>query len=530
MCALSVKRIISITSAGTLPMDERVKRIVAFVLPLLLWTGAVSCSDRSPVAPPLTDGAKVPEVALPSGMIVSSALASTSNGFASASSETSVAYLSAKPGTIPGALTVGIRNQTRRGSSVTAAVFDGGFDPVAIEAGVDDELSLTIQYDDNRMVPIVVKVPPRRPPVVVRTSPANGRVDVALNAQIAIVFSEPVDKASVTTASVSLTQGGTDVSGRVEVTPDGLGAAFIPDSALQPATGYSLKVDSGVRSIDGEALTEMSVVDFETAGFSSTAQLVFTRETDREIYRVGLDGTGLTRLTTEGENLRPVFSPDGSRIAFARGHFNDGDIYTMNPDGSGVVRQTVGGSFHSAEWSPDGTKLLMSDEGVYYSSLWIIDLRITGSTPRLLASDARTPAWSPDGKQIAFVRTSGDDGYHQIFIMNPDGTDQKPITVWDSGGIYGLSWSPDGERLAFSKCLQGHCALYTMRSDGSDWKAVTELPTAGGAKWSPDGKWIAFTIDKYSGSWDWLPSIAYVSADGGPVHIVGAGFWPSWRR
>jgi Tol biopolymer transport system component len=413
---------------------------------------------------------------------------------------------------------------------VTAAIIDGGFDPVAIEASVGEELSLAVHYSAGRTEPISVKVPPRRPPVVVRTVPSRGRIDVALNAQIAIVFSEPVDKASVTTASVALTQGGSLVSGSVKVTPDGLGASFIPDSPLQPATEYSLKVDSGIRDLDGEALAETTIVDFETATLSPTAQLVFTSESDRQIYQIGADGTGLTRLTTEGENSRAVFSPDGSQIAFARHQGNDGDIYTMNADGTGVVRRTVGAKFWSVEWSPDGTKLLASDEDVYYASISIIDLNDPAAPPRLLASAARTPAWSPDGKQIAFVRTSGDDGYHQIFIMNPDGTDQRPVTIWDSGGIYGLSWSPDGERLAFSKCLIG-CALYTMRADGSDWKTITELPTAGGAKWSPDGKWIAFTIDNYSaGGWDWHPTIAYVSADGGPVHVITSGYSPSWQR
>jgi TolB protein len=204
------------------------------------------------------------------------------------------------------------------------------------------------------------------------------------------------------------------------------------------------------------------------------------------------------------------------------------DIYLMNPDGSNVVRRTKSAAYWSVAWSPDGRTLAVSDEGIYYGSVSLISADDDGAPPRLLAVDARTPAWSPDGKQIAFVRLSGDDGYHRIFIMNADGTDQRPVTEFDSGGIFGLSWSPDGKRLAFSKCLQGSCGIYTMKPDGSDWKTVTTTSTGTGTAWSPDGKWISFTIDKYAGQ-QWVPSIAIVSSDGGALYIVDSGYSPSWQ-
>ena len=44
-----------------------------------------------------------------------------------------------------------------------------------------------------------------------------------------------------------------------------------------------------------------------------------------EVYRVNLDGTGLTRLTDNGANDGlPVWSPDGSSIAFASNHDGGG--------------------------------------------------------------------------------------------------------------------------------------------------------------------------------------------------------------
>jgi len=36
------------------------------------------------------------------------------------------------------------------------------------------------------------------------------------------------------------------------------------------------------------------------------------------------------------------------------------------------------------------------------------------------------PVWSPDGKHIAFHSTR--DGDEEIFVMNPDGTNQTQLT------------------------------------------------------------------------------------------------------
>jgi len=265
-------------------------------------------------------------------------------------------------------------------------------------------------------------------------------------------------------------------------------------------------------------------------------ELVFAKLSDRQIYRAKPDGTSLTRLTSSEQNSRPAWSPDRRRIAFAKnfpGTQNRGwginDIYVMDGDGSNVKRLTEKGDLWSAAWSPDGRKLAVSDEGVYESDIWVITVDGGGSAPVHLAKDAKLPAWSPDGEQIAYVHTSGDDGYNQVYVMNADGTVARPLTEIDPGGIGGLAWSPDGKRIAFSKCLAGSCDLYFMDAGGGPPRRITNVGNAQWAAWSPDGKWIAVTLSTYTGS-EWHPSVAYVSAEGGtPRVIVEDAFWPSWR-
>jgi WD40 repeat protein len=449
----------------------------------------------------------------------------------------SLAYVSAMPGTFPSALSAVVRNETRVGALRSVQIIDGGFDPIGFDAKVGDRLSLTVSIEGGGVRPsIAIEVPARRPPSVVRTNPPEGRTAIASNAKVVVVFSEPVDESSVTSSSVALVHDRIPINASVRVSGDRLSAEFIPDSPLQFETTYSLVINQEIRDLEGDALADAFTVVFTTEPPIPAGQLVFAQLTDRQIYRINLDGTGLTRLTSSEENSRPVWSPDGRRIAFARrfkGPENRGwglsDIYVMDADGSNVVRRTVGSNFWSAAWSPDGRKLAVSDEDIYIASIYLISAEDDGAAPSLLATYARSPAWSPDGKQIAYVHNSGDDGYHQVYVMDADGTAARPLTELDPGGIYGLAWSPNGQRIAFSKCLTGACDLYVMGAGGGGASQITNVGNAQEAAWSPDGKWIALTLSTHSGS-EWVPSVAYVSAGGGTPRVVATGgFNPSWR-
>ena len=122
-----------------------------------------------------------------------------------------------------------------------------------------------------------------------------------------------------------------------------------------------------------------------------------------------------------------------------------------------------------------------------------------------LTSFAQTPTLRANGK-IAF--TSDRDGNQEIYLMNPDGTNQIRLTnnsVVDDHAM----WSPDGTKLAFvSQREAGGFAIFQMNMDGTNRVEITPLsnfvnatPWGGlgfSMSWSPDGKKIAFQDPWYN--------------------------------
>ena len=99
------------------------------------------------------------------------------------------------------------------------------------------------------------------------------------------------------------------------------------------------------------------------------------------IYKMRFDGSEVTRLTSNSTNdLRPFWSPDGSKIVFEAYRDGQAEIYTMNADGTNQVRLTNSGGFDGEPaWSPDGSKIafISSRDGLYH--VWIMNAN--GSSP-----------------------------------------------------------------------------------------------------------------------------------------------------
>ncbi len=137
-------------------------------------------------------------------------------------------------------------------------------------------------------------------------------------------------------------------------------------------------------------------------------------------------------------------------------------------------------------------------------------------------------AQAPTTSKILF--TSARDGNREIYIMNPDGSEQVRLTQYEGNDLKAV-WSPTGEQILFTSDRDGKRDLYLMNPDGSNIRRVfkNELKRNFTLRdypaWSPDGKQIAYMHI----NWDKDIYAIYVANLGEQEeNFLANGLGPAW--
>jgi Tol biopolymer transport system component len=258
------------------------------------------------------------------------------------------------------------------------------------------------------------------------------------------------------------------------------------------ATSYDEKP---IWSPDGSKVAFVS--DFTDAGHGE--KNVFVMATTAEGQAINL-ATQITRYTSGAKAIDDLaWSPDGSRIAYTRGN-NSGDdsVWVVNADGTTTFPLEIGGTGAKRHptWSPDSSQIAYAvvknePEQIYIASS-------QGGIGQPLAKGVgHEPNWSPNGSKIAF------DGYHSsnfgpvdLHIVSPDGSG-TPLIVTPSTNTQWTfnAWSPDSGRIAYRSEAPSGAAIYrVMNADGSGDHPLAS-PGEGDARsasWSSDGSRIVY--------------------------------------
>ncbi|MGB3328906.1 MAG: hypothetical protein WBA46_08125, partial [Thermomicrobiales bacterium] len=142
----------------------------------------------------------------------------------------------------------------------------------------------------------------------------------------------------------------------------------------------------------------------------------------------------------------PRISPDGSRIAFVRNQVDrdsgkpEGHVWLIDIDGSNRRRLTHTGTRNgNPVWSPDGSRLAFTSVRDGDKPHAIVVLGFDGGEPEIVsrhASPAGGLAWSPDGTRIAYSTTVDPD--------NPDETPRDPKAPAPVRVVKRIDYKQDG--------------------------------------------------------------------------------------
>jgi uncharacterized protein (TIGR03437 family) len=110
------------------------------------------------------------------------------------------------------------------------------------------------------------------PPTVTSTIPANGALGVTVGSNVTAAFSEAMDTSTISTATFTLQQGATPISGTV--TYSGVTATFYPSNSLAPGTTYTATITNGAQDLAGNALANNYVWSFTTGAASTGAPVI----------------------------------------------------------------------------------------------------------------------------------------------------------------------------------------------------------------------------------------------------------------
>lgn len=298
------------------------------------------------------------------------------------------------------------------------------------------------------------------------------------------------------------------------VAPNGMAVAYLLDDPLGLTSGlYVIDISIGlnVRAVPMTSLVQRGRTSLpQWSPDGRTLAIALATGYDIDIFTLDLASFTWRNVTQSGAyDWHPVWSPDGSRIAFLSDRANcpswipgdsnacdtnfdvpptAGNVYVLEVSTGEVTRVSDLAVTEPPVWVTD-TRLSLAvtnpaDPLSPERALWLADLS-TGSVRQMRASSNDSQpiysgeAWSPDGTKLIVLDSSG--GANRVVLLRDDGTliaSDERLTFPRFGMV--ASWSPDGARIALGglvgQCPYGRVVIDTALTETNGSFAYTAAP------------------------------------------------------
>jgi Tol biopolymer transport system component len=252
--------------------------------------------------------------------------------------------------------------------------------------------------------------------------------------------------------------------------------------------------------------------------------------------------TGARTELFAGCKMRPRIAPDGRRVAYEWA----GWIWVRDLAGDGAPRQVLdlgGAAFGTPPvWSQDGSQLVVSlgwrDEERDHWRFETYRVSADGAAKEELKipHEDGVQDRSSDGQWLLTTSSRGAKIGWQLYVMRPDGTDQRQIT--EGGNPFYTRFSPDGRSVLYSDgTTEERRGIWVVNlADLTRHKVLSTGRALASACWSPDGKRISVVIydqDPPAANPE-VGRLVVVNLDGSnplefPLHGVQSADMPDWR-